>query len=142
MADDAVKQAQEAAAEAAAAATALQAQAEEAMRRAAEAAALAKAAAEAAAATATATEAAAQAAPEAAAPAEPERPPALETPTAPAAATSGPLDESQVDVIRAGYALEGAALEIGALVNGEALPDVPVRIPLAMTNRHGLVAGA
>ncbi len=147
MADDAVKQAQEAAAEAAAAATALQAQAEEAMRRAEEAAALAKAAAEAAAATATATDAAAQTAPEAAAPAEPEKPavletPAAPTPSAPAAATSGPLDESQVDVIRAGYALEGAALEIGALVNGEALPDVPVRIPLAMTNRHGLVAGA
>ncbi|HEY9366749.1 MAG TPA: helicase HerA-like domain-containing protein [Agromyces sp.] len=147
MADDAVEQAREAAAEAAAAATALQAQAEEAMRKAEEAAALAKAAAEAAAATATATDAAAQTAPEAAAPAEPEKPavletPAAPTPSAPAAATSGPLDESQVDVIRAGYALEGAALEIGALVNGEALPDVPVRIPLAMTNRHGLVAGA
>ncbi|HEY9308472.1 MAG TPA: helicase HerA-like domain-containing protein [Microbacterium sp.] len=124
MADDAVKQAQEAAAEAAAAAKALQAQAEEAMRRAEEAAALAKAAAEAA---ATATDAAA--------PSEP-------APPAPATATSGPLDESQVDAIRAGYALEGAALEIGALVNGEAWPDVPVRIPLAMTNRHGLVAGA
>ena len=34
------------------------------------------------------------------------------------------------------------ALEMGALVNGEAMPDVPVRIPIAMTNRHGLVAGA
>ena len=31
---------------------------------------------------------------------------------------------------------------MGALVNGDARPDVPVRIPLAMTNRHGLVAGA
>ena len=31
---------------------------------------------------------------------------------------------------------------MGALVNGEAMPDVPVRIPIAMTNRHGLVAGA
>ena len=31
---------------------------------------------------------------------------------------------------------------MGALVNGEAVPDVPVRIPIAMTNRHGLVAGA
>ena len=31
---------------------------------------------------------------------------------------------------------------MGALVNGDPMPDVPVRIPLAMTNRHGLVAGA
>ena len=31
---------------------------------------------------------------------------------------------------------------MGALVNGEPLPDVPVRIPIAMMNRHGLVAGA
>jgi len=31
---------------------------------------------------------------------------------------------------------------MGALVNGDARPDVPIRIPLAMTNRHGLVAGA
>ena len=31
---------------------------------------------------------------------------------------------------------------MGALVNGEALPDVQVRIPIAMLNRHGLVAGA
>jgi DNA helicase HerA-like ATPase len=120
MADDPVKQAQEAAAEAAAAATALQAQAAEATRRAEEAAALAKAAAEAA------TDAAAPPLPSA----NSER------------GGDGPLDRAQVDAIRAGYALEGAALEIGALVNGEALPDVPVRIPLAMTNRHGLVAGA
>lgn len=130
MADDAVKQAQEAAAAAAEAAKALQAQAEEAMRKAEEAAALAKAAAEAA---TTATDAAAPAAAEPA----PEPAPAATAPEA-----SGPLDQAQVDAIRAGYALEGAALEIGALVNGEALPDVPVRIPLAMTNRHGLVAGA
>ena len=31
---------------------------------------------------------------------------------------------------------------MGALVNGDPMPDVQVRIPLAMTNRHGLVAGA
>ncbi|WP_207207102.1 helicase HerA-like domain-containing protein, partial [Agromyces binzhouensis] len=68
------------------------------------------------------------------------------TPSAPAAsaptAHEGPLDAGEVDRIRAGYAFEGPALEMGALVNGEAMPDVPVRIPLAMTNRHGLVAGA
>jgi len=55
---------------------------------------------------------------------------------------AGPLDEAAVDAVRAGYAFEGAALEIGALVNGEARPDVPVRVPLAMLNRHALVAGA
>jgi uncharacterized protein len=55
---------------------------------------------------------------------------------------AGPLDESEVDAIRAGYVAEGAVLEMGALVNGDARADVPVRIPIAMTNRHGLVAGA
>ena len=54
----------------------------------------------------------------------------------------GPLNADQVDAIRAGYAFEGPALEMGALVNGEAMPDVPVRIPIGMTNRHGLIAGA
>ena len=54
----------------------------------------------------------------------------------------GPLTEDAVEAIRAGYALEGAALDIGALVNGEARADVQVRIPLRMLNRHGLVAGA
>ncbi|MDO9381210.1 MAG: DUF853 family protein [Nocardioidaceae bacterium] len=33
-------------------------------------------------------------------------------------------------------------VEIGALVDGEPRADVGVRIPLAMMNRHGLVAGA
>ncbi|HEU4808896.1 MAG TPA: helicase HerA-like domain-containing protein, partial [Homoserinimonas sp.] len=60
----------------------------------------------------------------------------------PAEAGSGPLDAAAVHGIRAGYAVEGHAIEVGALVNGEALPDVPVRIPIAMLNRHGLVAGA
>ncbi len=56
--------------------------------------------------------------------------------------TSGPLTPEQVATIQAGYTFEGPAIEMGALVNGDALPDVPVRIPLAMINRHGLVAGA
>ncbi|TFD29919.1 helicase HerA-like domain-containing protein [Cryobacterium cryoconiti] len=53
-----------------------------------------------------------------------------------------PLTEDQVDATRAGYAFDAPALELGALVNGDARPDVPIRIPLAMTNRHGLIAGA
>ncbi|MDF2573404.1 MAG: ATPase [Agromyces sp.] len=132
MSDDAVKQAQEAAAAAAAAAEALQRQAQEAIRKAEEAAALAQAALE------------AQDREAAGAPAVPASSAAAAPPAADAGppAASGPLDEAQVAAIREGYAFDGAALEMGALVNGEAMPDVPVRIPLAMTNRHGLVAGA
>jgi uncharacterized protein len=59
-----------------------------------------------------------------------------------AAQKPGPLGKDAVETIRAGYAFDGAALEMGALVNGDALPDVQVRIPVAMLNRHGLVAGA
>ncbi|CAN5200588.1 DUF853 family protein [soil metagenome] len=66
--------------------------------------------------------------------------------TAPPAATSTPLvtplDATAVATIKAGYAFDALALEMGALVNGEADPDVPIRIPIAMVNRHGLVAGA
>ncbi|MGX5697182.1 helicase HerA-like domain-containing protein [Agromyces soli] len=133
MAEDAVEQAQEAAAAAAAAAEALQAQAQEAIRKAEEAAALAKAAAEAAEQAATPATDASAAAPAAGAV------PAAPTTDAPPA---GPLDEVAVDAIRAGYAFDGPALELGALVNGEPRPEVQVRIPIAMTNRHGLVAGA
>ncbi|GAB1510516.1 helicase HerA-like domain-containing protein [Actinophytocola sp. KF-1] len=42
-----------------------------------------------------------------------------------------------------GYATSGAAVELGAVVvDGEADPEARVRVPLAMMNRHGLVAGA
>src|ERR1700712_5674079 len=42
-----------------------------------------------------------------------------------------------------GYAFEGPALELGGLmVDATTLSGVPIRIPLAMLNRHGLVAGA
>ncbi|MCB1288144.1 MAG: DUF853 family protein [Mycobacterium sp.] len=45
--------------------------------------------------------------------------------------------------IAAGYATTGQALELGAvLVGGQVDPSAQVRIPLAMMNRHGLVAGA
>ena len=47
-----------------------------------------------------------------------------------------------VELVMAGYSFDGAALEIGALVDGDAVPEAQVRIPLAMLNRHGLVAGA
>lgn len=45
--------------------------------------------------------------------------------------------------IRVGYSFDGQAATLGVLIDGgEPVPDVPVRIPLAMFNRHGLVAGA
>ncbi|MFD3696618.1 helicase HerA-like domain-containing protein [Streptomyces sp. NPDC058646] len=52
--------------------------------------------------------------------------------------TSGPAGE-----IAAGYAFTGPALDLGALLwDGRVLPEHPIRIPLSMLNRHGLVAGA
>ena len=55
---------------------------------------------------------------------------------------AGPdLDPAQR--IAAGYAVEGGALELGTIVvDGQVDPAARVRIPLAMLNRHGLVAGA
>lgn len=45
--------------------------------------------------------------------------------------------------IRNGYTFDEPAIELGVLVEGEApQPEVGVRIPLSMLNRHGLVAGA
>ncbi len=50
---------------------------------------------------------------------------------------------SQLEAVRAGYGFPGAAVELGAAVqDGVAHPEAPVRIPLAVMNRHGLVAGA
>ncbi len=51
-------------------------------------------------------------------------------------------DSDIVEIVTAGYSFEGLAVNIGALVDGEAVPEAQVRIPLAMLNRHGLVAGA
>jgi DNA helicase HerA-like ATPase len=50
---------------------------------------------------------------------------------------------SPAQQIAAGYAVEGQALELGAVVvDGTVDPTAQVRIPLATVNRHGLVAGA
>ncbi|MDO9496585.1 MAG: DUF853 family protein, partial [Nocardioides sp.] len=55
-----------------------------------------------------------------------------------------PSSESQVvAAVAPGYAFEGAALDLGGLMlDAVTLSDVRIRIPLAMVNRHGLVAGA
>jgi DNA helicase HerA-like ATPase len=49
-----------------------------------------------------------------------------------------------VAAVQAGYTFDGPAVELGALVvdGTSARADAPVRIPLSMMNRHGLVAGA
>jgi DNA helicase HerA-like ATPase len=53
-------------------------------------------------------------------------------------------DESPITAaVRPGYQFDGAALELGGLMlDATTLSDVPIRIPLGMLNRHGLVAGA
>ncbi len=51
----------------------------------------------------------------------------------------------QAGAVAAGYAFEGAALELGRLVEAaqpDAVTAVDMKIPLAMLNRHGLIAGA
>ncbi|GCD89867.1 helicase HerA-like domain-containing protein [Nocardioides sp. LS1] len=54
-----------------------------------------------------------------------------------------PADNPIVQAVAPGYAFEGAALELGGLMlDATTLSDVHIRIPLAMLNRHGLVAGA
>ncbi|WP_318247068.1 helicase HerA-like domain-containing protein [Microbacterium gallinarum] len=63
------------------------------------------------------------------------------TPAAPAP-SDGPLSADDVSKIIAGYTFESETLDVGALVNGDAVPEAQVRIPLGMMNRHGLVAGA
>jgi DNA helicase HerA-like ATPase len=59
-----------------------------------------------------------------------------------AEAASGPLGAKAIDTITAGYSFDAPALEMGALVNGEPIKEAQIRIPIAMVNRHGLVAGA
>jgi uncharacterized protein len=60
------------------------------------------------------------------------------SPTPPAA------DPGQVAArIAAGYAFDSPALELGTVMHGgSAHPQARVRLPLAMLNRHGLIAGA
>ena len=58
------------------------------------------------------------------------------------AAASGPLSTDEVAAVTKGYTFEAATLDLGALVNTDPVPSAQIRIPLAMMNRHGLVAGA
>ncbi|MDN4478442.1 DUF853 family protein [Demequina sp. SYSU T00039] len=46
-------------------------------------------------------------------------------------------------LVAEGYTFDGPAITLGALVQGEdAIESAQVRLPLAMMNRHGLIAGA
>ncbi len=48
-----------------------------------------------------------------------------------------------IEAIRKGYAFSAGVVELGVLMaDGKPHTDVPIRLPLAMLNRHGLVAGA
>ncbi|GAA1681417.1 helicase HerA-like domain-containing protein [Microbacterium lacus] len=107
---------------------------------AAEAAAARAAAAPAGQATSTSPEQAAPAADVPPAPAELPSTPAAEA--APQAALAGPLSPEQVQTVITGYTFAAETLDLGALMNGDAVPDAQIRIPLGMMNRHGLVAGA
>jgi hypothetical protein len=47
------------------------------------------------------------------------------------------------ETIAKAYAVEGPAIELGVgVLKGGLDPQATVRVPLAMTNRHGLIAGA
>ena len=61
---------------------------------------------------------------------------------APESATSA-ADNALAAEIRVGYAFTGPAIQFGAaVVDGVTHPEARVQIPLAVMNRHGLVAGA
>ncbi|MFD0363998.1 helicase HerA-like domain-containing protein [Nocardia sp. GCM10030253] len=57
--------------------------------------------------------------------------------------TARSAEQSPAQLIAAGYAFEGEALELGTVViDGQVDPTALVRIPMRTVNRHGLVAGA
>lgn len=48
-----------------------------------------------------------------------------------------------ITALQAGYTFSGSSIALGAaIVDGEVRPEAQVALPLAMMNRHGLVAGA
>lgn len=67
-------------------------------------------------------------------------------------AADGGIDAALIDTenlsdyeqqVRDGYTFEGATMTIGAYIeDGATKPDTHIRIPLAMLNRHGIIAGA
>ncbi len=67
------------------------------------------------------------------------------TETSPTPAADAAADDAAAAAARiaAGYAVQGPALELGAVsAGGRTHPGAQVRLPLAVLNRHGLIAGA
>jgi DNA helicase HerA-like ATPase len=57
--------------------------------------------------------------------------------------TPGTVSDAFAAAIAAGYGFTDPVIELGAAMHeGATLPQASVRVPLAMLNRHGLVAGA
>jgi DNA helicase HerA-like ATPase len=53
------------------------------------------------------------------------------------------MSASLADVLKTGYGFSAPAITFGAVLDGsKIIPEPKVRLPLAMANRHGLVAGA
>ncbi len=53
------------------------------------------------------------------------------------------MDQKVIDAARAAFPVGGAALTLGAILHaGECHPEPLAALPLAMANRHGLIAGA
>ncbi len=54
-----------------------------------------------------------------------------------------PGNADLITTVTSGYTFAGPVIELGALVvDGDGVPGARVRLPLAMLNRHGLIAGA
>jgi DNA helicase HerA-like ATPase len=63
--------------------------------------------------------------------------------TGPQSPAPAPAADEAATRIAAGYTADGPALMLGSVVHGDGPhPDAQVRVPLAMLNRHGLIAGA
>jgi DNA helicase HerA-like ATPase len=88
----------------------------------------------------------AEATPPVASPVAPADAPADASAADTASATGAPHPHAENPIVQAvapGYAFEETSLELGGLMlDADTLCDTRVRIPLAMLNRHGLVAGA
>ncbi|MHA6523846.1 helicase HerA-like domain-containing protein [Tessaracoccus sp. G1721] len=54
----------------------------------------------------------------------------------------GVSNEALIQTITAGYTFDSPTATLGVLLDGDPVVDAPIRIPLSMFNRHGLVAGA
>jgi len=57
--------------------------------------------------------------------------------------TDAPTSSPLVEAVAKGYEFTGTTVELGRLMtDAETLAEVPVRLPVGMLNRHGLIAGA